>query len=150
MHKIYKNFLKGESKLIDMFKCFPELHKNLKELFTIVSKNHEYFGKPSTTANEKAAAAENAALFTKKMPFYFPEVPITRKMHVMAFVISPLIAKDKTPNICYKYLKLEQMGERLHAIWNLLHRTRFFSVRNGNERLKQMFLEYENSLYIKK
>ena len=57
--------------------------------------------------------------------FYFPEIPITRKMHLMGFVISPLIATDKTPNICYKYLKLEQMGERLHAIWNLLHRTRF-------------------------
>ena len=50
---------------------------------------------------------EDKPLFTKKMPFYFPEVPITRKMHVMAFVISPLIATDKTPNICYKYLKLE-------------------------------------------
>ena len=53
-----------------------------KPLFVV--KNHEYFGKPSTTANEKAAAAENAALFTKKMPFYFPEVPITRKMHMMS------------------------------------------------------------------
>ena len=53
--------------------------------FTIISKNHEYFSKPSTTANEKAAAAENAALFTKKMPFYSTEVPITRKMHVMGF-----------------------------------------------------------------
>ena len=80
----------------------------------------------------------------------FPEVPITRKMHLMGFVISPLIATDKTQNICYKYLKLEQMGERLHAIWNLLHRTRFFSVRNGNDRLMNMFMEYENSLYVKK
>ena len=124
-------------------------HNKFERTVNNHSRNHEYFGKLSTTANEKAAAAENAAHFTKKMPFYFPEVPITRKMHVMAFVISPLIAKDKTPNICYKYLKLEQMGERLHAIWNLLHRTRFFSVRNGNERLKNMFLEYENSLYIK-
>lgn len=80
-----------------MFLCFPELHQNLKELFTIISKNHEYYGKPSTTANEKAAAAENAALFTKKIPFYFPEVPITRKMHLMGFLISPLISTDKTP-----------------------------------------------------
>ena len=133
----------GESKLIDMFLCYPELHQKLKELFLIISKNHEYFSKPSTTDNEKAAAAENAALFTKKLPFYFPEVPITRKMHLMGFVISPLIATDK-------HLKLEQMGERLHAIWNLLHRTRFCSVRNGNERLMNMFIEYENSLYVKK
>ena len=109
-----------------------------------------YLGNPSTIANEKTAAAKNAALFTKKIPFYFPEVSITRKMHLLGFVISPLIATDKTPNICYKYLKLEQMGDRLHAIWNLLHRTRFFSVRNGNERLRNIFIEYENSFYIKK
>ena len=73
MHKIYKNFLNGESKLIDMFLCYPELHQKLKELFLIISKYHEYFSKPSTTDNEKADAAENAALFTKKLPFYFPE-----------------------------------------------------------------------------
>ena len=38
---------------------------------------------PRTTDNEKAAGAENAALFTKKLPFYFPDIPITRKMHLM-------------------------------------------------------------------
>ena len=70
-------------------------------------------------------------------------------MHLMGFAISPLIANDKTDNICYKYLKLEQMGERLHAIWNLLHRTRFFCIRNGNDKLLDMFMEYENILYIK-
>ena len=76
VYTFQKNLLlNGESKLIDMFLCFPELHQNLKELFTIVSKNHEYFGKPSTTANEKAAAAENDALFTKKIPFYSQKYP---------------------------------------------------------------------------
>ena len=30
MHKIYKNFRNGESKLIDMFLCYPELHQKLK------------------------------------------------------------------------------------------------------------------------
>ena len=134
-----------------MFQCYPDLHQKLKELFLIISKNHEYFSKPSTTDNEKAAAAENAALFTKK----FPSTSLARSSHHEenasdGFVISPLIATDKTQNICYKYLKLEQMGERLHAIWNLLHRTRFCSVRNGNERLMNMFIEYENSLYVKK
>ena len=57
----------------------------------------------------------------------------------------PWIATDKTQNICYKYLKLEQMEERLHAIWKQI-----FSVRNGNDRLMNMFMEHENSLYVKK
>ena len=30
---------------------------NLKELFMIIKTNHAYFGKPSTTESEKAAAA---------------------------------------------------------------------------------------------
>ena len=86
MHKIYKNFLNGESKLIDMFLCYPELHQKLKELSLFISKNDEYISKPSTTDNEKAATAENATLFTKKLPFYFPEVSITRKMHLICYL----------------------------------------------------------------
>ena len=40
MHKSYKNFLNGESKLIDMFLCFPELHQHLKELFEATVRRH--------------------------------------------------------------------------------------------------------------
>ena len=126
MHKIYKNFLGGETKLIDMFLAHPELHMKFKELFLILSKNHEYYGTPKISEFEKKAAAENAAAFTKRLPILFPEISITRKMHIMGFTIAPLIANDKTDNICYKMLKIEQLGEKLHAIWNLLHRTRFF------------------------
>ena len=64
MHKIYTNFLEGKSKLIDMFLDDPELHKKLKVLFLIISRNHAYFAKPSTTDTEKKAAAQNAASFT--------------------------------------------------------------------------------------
>ena len=62
MHKIYTNFLEGKSKLIDMFLDDPELHMKLKELFLIISRNHAYFAKPSTTDTEKKAAAQNADL----------------------------------------------------------------------------------------
>ena len=62
--------------LIDIFQFDPELHKNVN----IISWNHDYFGKPSTNEDEKKAAAANAAEFTKKLPFIFSEVSITRKM----------------------------------------------------------------------
>ena len=150
MHKIYKNFLEGKTKLIDMFVAHPEMHMKFKELFLILSKNNEYYAKPKTREFEKKAAAENAAAFTKKLPFYFPSVSITRKMHILGFVIAPIIANDKSQNICYKMLKIEQLGEKIHAIWNLLHRTRFFSIRNGCQRLLNTFMEYENSLYVNK
>ena len=59
-------------------------------------------------------------------------------------------SNDKSQNICYKMLRIEQLGEKIHAIWNLLHRTRFFSIRNGCQRLLNTFMEYENSLYVNK
>ena len=79
---------------------------------------------------------------------HFPSVSITRKMHLLGFVIAPIIKNDKSDNVCYKFLKIEQLGEKIHAIWNLLHRARFFSIRNGCQRLLNIFLEYENSLYV--
>ena len=55
--------------------CDPELHKNLQELFIIISSNHEYFGKSSTNEAEKQASAANAAsCFYQKMSFSFPNV----------------------------------------------------------------------------
>ena len=152
MHKVYKNFLNGESKLIDVFKeDHPELHKQFHELWMILSKNHQFFSKPFATKEEKIEAADNCSQFTKKFPIYFPSSSITRKMHLMSdFVLPKMILADKTANICYKFLKVEQAGERLHQIWNLLNRTRFFSVRNGKSQLLYAFMEYENLLYIPK
>ena len=69
VHKIYKDFNEGNTKLIDMFLDHPELHTKFKELFQILSKNH--FGKENTSEYEKKSAAENAATFTKKLPFHF-------------------------------------------------------------------------------
>ena len=89
----------------------------------------------------------NCSQFTKKFPIYFPSSNITRKMHLTSdFVLPKMIKEDKTANICYKFLKVEQAGERLHQIWNLLNRTRFFSVRNGKSQLLYAFMEYENLL----
>ena len=53
---------------------------------------------------------------------------------------------DKTENMCYKMLKIEQIGEKLHVIWDLLYRIRFFTIRNGCQRLLNIFMEYENSI----
>ena len=69
MHKIYNNFLEGKSKLIDMLQFDPELDKNLKELFVIISKNHAYFSKPSTTEAEKKASG---SCFYEKIAILLP------------------------------------------------------------------------------
>ena len=115
-----------------------------------LSKNHKYFSTLKSTKEEKNEAADICSKFTKKIPIYFPEWNITRKMHLLGFVIPKIIRNDKSHNICYKFLKVEQAGERIHQKWNMLTQARFFSVRNGKEKLFLMFEEYENSLYIKK
>ena len=71
-------------------------------------------------------------------------------MHITGFVIPKHIREDKTDNIFFKILKVEQAGERLHQKWNMLTQTRFFAVRNGCEKLLYTFMEYENNLYMKK
>ena len=71
-------------------------------------------------------------------------------MHVIGFVIPELIEKDTSDNICHKFLKLEQAGERVHNIWNSLIRTRFFAIKDSNKKLLSTFLEYENLLYVDK
>ena len=69
-------------------------------------------------------------------------------MHLLGFFIRKLIEKDKSENICYKFLKVEQAGERIHHIWKVLEKTRFYAVRKEKDKLLYTFLEYENSLYI--
>ena len=99
---------------------------------------------------EKEVAATAAEKFTRLFPVYFPEQNITRKIHTLGFTVPDIIRSDKTENICYKYLKLEQAGERVHNIWNTLKRSRFFAVKDSKLKLFYTFMEYENFLYVDK
>ena len=36
------------------------------------------------------AAAFNVASFTKKLPYFFTQISITRKMHLLEFIIPPI------------------------------------------------------------
>ena len=99
---------------------------------------------------DKEEAAINSASFTKKYPVYFEDGSITHKMHLIGFVIPKVIRNDKSDNIMYKILKVEQAGEKLHQKWNMLDQTRFFAVRNGCDKLLYTYMEYENNLYMDK
>ena len=71
-------------------------------------------------------------------------------MHIIGFVIPDLILNDFSENICYKFMKVEQAGERLHNLWNTLTRSRFFSVNDKKKKMLLTFKEYENMLYLNK
>ena len=81
---------------------------------------------------------------------YFPDTNITWKMHILSFVLPKIIENYETHNICYKFLKVEQAGERFHQIWNTLTRTKFFSVRDKKLKLLYTYKEYKNYLYLNK
>ena len=69
-------------------------------------------------------------------------------MHILSFVLPRLIQKDQTENICLTFLKVEEAGERVHQIWYMLIRSRYFAVRNEDKTLYYTFLQYENLLFI--
>ena len=117
---------------------------------SILSRAHKYYSKPFVYDHEKVAAASDCKKFTQLFPIYFPKANITRKMHIFSFVLPHLILADKTKNMCYLFLKVEQAGERLHQIWNSLTRAKYFSVKNSKQRLRYTFLDYEIMLYVSK
>ena len=98
------------------------------EIWLILSEIHQYFGKKSTADIEKEAAL-TCEKFTKVFLILFPKVNITRKMHIISFVLPRVIRQDRTLNMCYKLLQVEQAGERLHHIWNILIQSRFFAIK---------------------
>ena len=53
--------------------------------------------------------------------------------------------ENSPPPSPYKFLKLEQEGERLHRIFNGLNR-RFANIKNKAQRWISMLKEYENML----
>ena len=59
-----------------------------------------------------------------------------------------LIQNDKSDNMCYKFMAVEQAGERFHPIWNTLNRGRFFSVKDPLKKLLYTYMAYENLLYM--
>ena len=74
----------------------------------------QFFSKPEVSSVEKFFAAENLKKFTCRFPILFPNQNITRKMHILSFVLPNLIENDTSDNMTHKYLKVEQAGERFY------------------------------------
>ena len=99
---------------------------------------------------EQIEAANNCRQFTQLFPVMFPEGKITRKMHVFSFIFPDLIMKSSSKNDFYTFLKVEQGGEKMHAVWNMLRRSKYFSIRDKKVQFLFTFLNHENLLYIDK
>ena len=77
--------------------------------------------------------------WSKLLPILFPERNITRKGHVLSIHIPQYITKYRS---FYRYYKLEQMGESIHAQMNMLMR-RLAPVRPKSRRLWKIIENYE-------
>ena len=73
------------------------------------------------------------------LPFMFPEENLTRKQHVLSFVLPKYIREGS----CYKFMKIEQMMEYTHAVFNGLENSRK-SEKNRAKRFFKMIQAQEN------
>jgi len=109
MHKIYKDFIEGRHTLLDGLDLIDKnIFMKFSHPWLILSKLHFFFSKPQASQQEKSEAASAARDFTRFFPLYFPDHSITRKMHVISFVLPPIFEKDTSDNICFKFMRLEQ------------------------------------------
>ena len=85
--------------------------------------------------------AAQCELFCEIFPMKFPNHTISRKMHVLSCVVPHYVRQG----VVFRYLKIEQKTENLHAIYNELER-QFANVRNIAHRYFLMLKAYENKL----
>jgi hypothetical protein len=82
----------------------------------------------------------------KLLPTLFPERSITRKGHALSIHIPEYLEKFKS---YYRYYKLEQMGESIHAKMNNIGR-KFAPIRPKSRRLWKIVEQYEMSNHVDK
>ena len=101
---------------------------------------------PKTFENHHSLNAEEAAKLCEKfgevLPINCPDENISRKSHSLVFVFPKFIREQ---NLCYKMLKLEQAGEKLHSTLNELERL-LCRIKNKETRYWILLKEYENLL----
>ena len=79
--------------------------------------------------------------FGELYPVLFPDQTISRKQHVIIFVLPKFLLKGT----CYKFMKIEQMCEYLHCLYNSLENTRR-TQKNRGLRFLQCIRAHENKM----
>ena len=82
----------------------------------------------------------------KLLPVLFPERNITRKGHALSIHIPEYLQKFRT---YYRYYKLEQMGESIHATMNGIGR-KLAPIRPKSRRLWKIVEQYEMMNHVDK
>ena len=139
-HKILVDFREGNNSLLTFLEGKEEKHKKHLKIWNIIVNIDSFFSTPSPTQKQAKNGAQLCESFGEFYPVYFPKNNLTRKMHSLSYVFPRFIREQ---NICYKMLKLEQEGERLHHVLNEIER-RYENIKKQPLRYFYMLLEYEN------
>ena len=92
----------------------------INSVWAVLANLNAYISKPVLDHSEFAFECEKLGSF---IPMFFPTQNVTRKLHIVSYVLPKIIRSDTSKNICYEYMKFEQGGERLHAILNKISNT---------------------------
>ena len=90
------------------------LYNNHKTIFNILSNINTSVSTKNASKDVLEKGAKECIKLGESFPVLFPSESITRKQHVVTFVL-PKFLRSGT---CYKFLKIEQMCEYLHCLYN--------------------------------
>ena len=138
---LYKDVEAEIFTFLEAFKDKSEIYRNHVEIWKILTAINYIVSKKNATIEELETGAMNCELFCERFSVLFPSQNITRKMHVLSCVLPRYVREGNV----YKYLKILQKGENLHAVFNQLER-RFINVKIRYVRYFLMLKEYYNML----
>ena len=147
LHKGYNSIRAKDYTLTECFEDYPDLRENLNKLWENLTFLDTFFSKRDPTKEECEEAAKVAEDWCRMFPKMFPQRNLTRKMAEYSLVL-PRFIREKG-SLMNKILRLEQEGERLHAVLNGLES----SLRNIQKKEQRYFImlkRYENKLYATK
>lgn len=144
--KVLENAHKAETvndciAVASIVKEMPERAKNYLTLFKILANVWMTLRINNNSIDDEdlEELVNHCEAWSKKLPVLFPDRNITRKGHTLSFHVPQYLKKYRT---FYRYYKLEQAGESIHATMNKLMR-RLSHVTPKSRRLWKIIEHFE-------
>ena len=134
---------RGEAKF-ELLECISDdvvLHSKFKKGISILSNISDALKMPLETFDDEdiKVVGNMCKDWGKYWPIEFPHRNITPKGHILSFVLPEIISKLGT---FYRFYKVEQKGEEIHAELNDIDR-KAWVIKNKAERLWTLVYRYE-------
>ena len=145
VNNLYKNVKERKFTFLQALRDKPEIYRQHVELWKILARIDEIVSMKNPSTEQLEEGAGLCELICELFPVFFPKENITRKMHVLSFVL-PSNLREGT---VYKFLKIEQKSENLHVDLNQAEKN-YLTTKNHAQRLFSMLKHVERKLRAKK